>query len=246
MAFQGTGKIRLLARNGLFRDDAATARYLDLAKRIRGVEAQTGGMTDDQAATHYNDIEQVKSSVLTDSDEAKAAKSNYYIEFDATPEITESGSAMYAEASDIRAPSSILWYQGSPSRTFSISAKLIARTVSEASRVADQIHVLKSWRMPETEVGGVALMTPPTLLYLQGYGNMFKDIPVVMTDLSFDLPSEHDYIRASNGNDVPIITQVSITLREAHAVDLDGIANLGSGFKQFNILDYRLGRLKGW
>lgn len=246
MSFQGNGKIRLLARNGLFRDDVATQRYTELSKNLKGTTTSLIEKANAGSATTADVAGYEAQRDATDK-AGKQARQNYYIEFDVMPDITESGSAMYAEASDIRAPSSILWYQGSPSRTFSLNAKLVARTPLEAARVSDQIHILKSWRMPEVEQGGVALMTPPTLLYLQGYGAMFKDIPVVMTELTIELSSEHDYIYAeSTTNAVPIITGVSMSLREAHAVDLEGIKALGSGFKQFNILDYRLGRLQGW
>lgn len=263
-AMQGDGKVRLIAKKGLFQEDgsAARMRQLVLNQAIRNNLAKGG------VAVGPNNFENDM------KDAFNAITTNYFVEFDVTPDITESGSVSYFEASDIRGPASILMYMGSPSRTFSISAKLVSRTPAEAARNQKYIHTLKSWRMPESYVGGINAGTP-TLLYLQGYGKMFKDIPVVMTDLSIELSSEHDFIGAGvssfTGTEilkqnvinedgtsfniiqqkataaktyksfVPIITPVSITLKEAHSVegDLDGLEG-------FDILKYRNGELVNW
>ena len=72
------------------------------------------------------------------------------VSFDVTPDINESGTASYFEASEIRAPCSILIYMGSPSRTFQINAKLISRTTAEAYATEQKVNILRSWRMPES------------------------------------------------------------------------------------------------
>lgn len=170
-----------------------------------------------------------------------AEKGGYAVAFDVTPDINESATAMYGEVSDIRAPASILIYSGSPSRTFQINAKLLSRTDVEAARTERSINRLRSWRMPESLKGGAALAIP-TILNLSGYGDTFKFIPVVMTSLSIDWSSEFDSVRADGtGSAIPIITPVSISLREVRNQDGDI-----TGLDSFDIDMFRAGILKHW
>lgn len=270
MTMQGKGKIRLIAKKGRFRETEFVKGQRELIQNST-LGARSGDP--ELAAASPVARDRANNKLLYGE-----GTENYYIEFDATPDITESGSVAYFEAGEIRGPGSILMYMGSPSRTFSINAKLIARNQNEALRVSKQIHILKSWRMPESYTGGFAAGTP-TILYLQGYGKMFKDIPVVMTDLSIELSSEHDYISTGGqetlsyieqvasveldelGNRkerdrnkdrfvprqtiydsfVPIITTVSISLKEARSVEADF-----DGLETFDILKYRTGNLVSW
>lgn len=275
MTMQGKGKVRLIAKKGRFRETDYTADLRNLRESTsynESVDAHGGSVEKATAAAEKRRTEGTKA--INNLLLAGEGLENYYIEFDATPDITETGSVSYFEAGEIRGPSSILMYMGSPSRSFTINAKLIARNAAEAIRVDKQIHILKSWRMPESYTGGIDAGTP-SLLYLQGYGKMFKDIPCVMTDLSFDFSSEHDYVgagttnlqyredvstasfsddgqrieyiksKANRNNDyetfVPIITPVSITLKEAHSVEGEL-----SGLEGFDILKYRNGVLPNW
>lgn len=236
----GSGKVRLTAKNGVYQDTAQNRRLMDAQR------ASSNSTARDHRSVEYKRAYNEKYKADTD---AQFDRGSYYVEFDLTPDISESSSAQYADIGDIRGPASVLWYQGSPSRTFSIAAKFVARDESEALRAARYIHVLKSWRMPEDTSGGGVGLTPPTLLYLEGYKGMFKNIPVVLTDLSIEFSSEHDYVTASGGEFVvPILTSVSITLKEAHSLEGAGLGGDGSqdGLDGFNILDYRLGKLKGW
>lgn len=261
---QGDGKVRLIAKKGLYAENGTSARIRQLVKNDNN-----GRIVDDyDGKQHQSSLSEQIQNVLD------SVNSNYYIEFQVTPDITESGSANYFEASDVRGPGSILMYMGSPSRTFSLNTKLVARNAAEAAYVSRQIHVLKSWRMPESYTGGFNAGSP-TLLYLQGYGKMFKDIPVVMTDLSIEFSSEFDAISIGSeiittdtrtkinavGRDktnkytetvvsqsskkydssVPIIVPVSITLKEAHSVEGEV-----DGLEGFDILKYRNGTLGGW
>lgn len=178
---------------------------------------------------------------------ASAEAGDFYgVRFLLTPEISESGGANYAEISDIRTPASILVYMGTPSRTFSITGKLFARTVDEADRSWRYINILRSWRMPETVGGGGVggggsdgMPDSPTIVNLFGYGPMFQAIPTVMTSLNLEFPSDVDYIRASSGADIPILMNVSISLKEAHQIN-----DITNG--AFDIFQYRQGTLKNW
>lgn len=269
---QGIGKVRLIAKKGRSSENVDTGRFRDLAQPRNGASDAENKLRKQYAA-----------NLLLNG----AGLEDYYVEFENTPEITESGSASYYEMGEVRGPGSILMYMGSPSRSFTISAKLISRNVVEAETNQVYIHRLKSWRQPESYTGGVDAGTP-ALLHLQGYGKMFKDIPVVMTDLSIEFSSEYDYISTGpsfvtyeQGSDavvlnkdgsvngiktkakneaadkdnggpvvltasfaasaVPIITSVSITLKEARAVE----GNV-DGLEGFDILKYRTGTLQSW
>lgn len=238
---KGNDKVRLTAKNGVYEDTAANRRRRDVRDQIRtargsGDIATLNRITEEQRALAANGGESYD-------------RGNYSVVFELTPEITESGSAQYADVGDIRGPASVLWYQGSPSRTFSINAKFIARTSEEATVVARNINYIKSWRMPEDLSGGAVGLTPPTLLYLEGYRQMLREIPVVLTDYSLELTSEHDGIISDNGNFVvPIYTTMSLSLKEAHSLEGGGLGGDGrtDGLDSFNILDYRLGNLQGW
>jgi hypothetical protein len=246
---QGSSKVRLVARDGRYRETATTRSLRMQNLRNEIPDATYNRLMSTGAGTGGNEL------------------SDYYIEFDTTPDISESGSVSYFEAGEIRGPGSIMFYMGSPARNFTITAKLVARNAAEAERVSKQIHVLKSWRQPESYTGGINAGTP-TILYLQGYGKMFKDIPVVITDLNIDFSSEFDYISSSESSNiggvqardknqdgkkeynpvvmkydasVPIITPVTISLKEARSVEGDL-----EGLETFDILKYRTGELYGW
>lgn len=165
----------------------------------------------------------------------------YGVRFYVTPDVTESGSASYIEISDVRQPASYLIYMGSPSRGWEISAKLISRTVEEADRTFRYMNTMRSWRMPET-IGGGGVgsgrdTSAPTILNLYGYGQTFKGIPVVMTNLRLEWSQEVDTIKSSNGSDIPIIMSVGISIKEAHQ---------SADMQNFNISSFRAGTLGNW
>ncbi len=178
-----------------------------------------------------------------------AGLSNSGVTFLITPNVSESGSATYGEISDIRMPASIIYYLGSPSRLFTITGKLFARTKSEADYTYTIIRLLRSWRMPEKGAGqqgggsgtelatGAGGQSTPKILQLSGYNGMFNNITVVMTELNFTFPDDVDYITASSGHKVPILSEVSITLKEGRSIQ---------DLKQFDINSFRSGRLPNW
>lgn len=242
VAQQGKGKIRLIARNSLYRDSASYRRWQELDKQLNGPDPFAIPSSDRIAA--INEFTSLTSRVM-------AERGNYFVEFAVSPDVSESGGVSYAEISDIRAASSVLWYQGTPSRNFNINAKFISRTPEEAFKASFYVHCLKSWRMPETIKSTIGFSTTlgnsgigggtPTTLYLQGYGDMYKNIPVVLTDLNIELSSEHDFIKKNDNIMMPIVTTVTISLKEAHS--LEGNVD---GFEEFDIVKYRNGTLQGW
>jgi len=154
--------------------------------------------------------------------------------FKAQPSMRESGNAIYNEiATNIRAAASLLIYQGSPARTFSIDGVFISRTKAEGEENLRYVKLLKSWRLPEKEGTGFQGVEAPARLRLSGLNQLYN-IPVRMIDLSISYNNDIDYIKLDSGVNVPIVWEVSITLKESRSIrDLE----------QFNIEKFRNGTL---
>lgn len=159
--------------------------------------------------------------------------------FRATPDVEENATALYITIDNIAAPSSFLFWIGSPSRTFSINAKLVSRTQAEADENFRYVNILRSWRMP-IEMGGGDNQTPETLRlwgYEAGGTGQFLGIPCVMVSLNLTYNSESDYITTAGGVQMPIIMPVSIQLRESHTI---------KDMEQFDYGAYKAGVLTEW
>ena len=164
--------------------------------------------------------------------------------FKVRPEVTVSSSANYIEVSEIRQAASILVYIGSPSRTFTVNAKLVSRTKKEADKNFEILHRLRSWRMPTKNTGRLGAddtSDSPPALELLGYGTEtignFRAIRCVMTALNEDFPVDVDYVTCSNTSEMPIIMTVSISLKEIHKPeDLD----------KFDFNEFKSGKLPEW
>lgn len=212
----------------------------EILLQAKGVNAnQSARLAQAAVAAATGNLSGQISNLQNISDSVAGEAGFYGVRFRLTPEITEAGSVSYAEIHEARVPASFLIYIGTPSRTWSINAKMLSRTVEEADRTWREINILRSWRMPENgamsvDGGGNA----PTIVNLYGYGKTFQAIPTVITSLNIEWPSDVDYIKDSQGTDIPILMSVSISLKEAH--QHQDIMN------DFNILSYRLGTLEHW
>lgn len=169
-----------------------------------------------------------------------------YVNFSVSPDISENKSTNYIEVSDIRKPASLMIFMASPSRTFSLSAKLISRTSEEALKNFRDLNLMKSWAMPDNSTDGVGIggefiqNLSPTILYLYGYGSIFKGIQVVLKNLDIDYPSECDYIPlVKNGGKtkMPVVLNVKMSLQEIRSSE---------ELQNFNLEQYKLGRMAYW
>lgn len=165
------------------------------------------------------------------------------VEFNLSPEISESKQVIYAEIGDIRQAASILIYAGSPSRKWSINAKFLSRTMEEAANTWLSVQRLRSWTNPDTnykygyDTGGEDVGLPQ-VLKLYGYGRTWQGIPVVISSLNVDYPSDIDYIPTAYGTNVPVIQSVTFQLTEARTVD--------DLLKRFDLEKFKLGVLPEW
>jgi hypothetical protein len=181
--------------------------------------------------------------------------------FNVSPSMSESRSADYANAG-LPLPAGVVVFKTLGNPEYKIDAKFVSRTTAEASINFKNVNVLKSWLVPQSNdiktqrINGRlknALEFPyePPILRLNGYGNQFSNIPVVITSLSIDYPDDVDYISTTVGESldqpasVPIIQKVSVSLLALHA--LSDLKRSGDQFfKNFNIQDYRNGTLRSY
>lgn len=161
------------------------------------------------------------------------------VQFELSPEISESKQANYAQIDEIRQAASILIYSGSPSRNWSVSAKFLSRTVDEATTTWKNIQLLKAWHNPDTNYYNGYDSGTPYILRMYGYGETWQGIPVVLKSLTVEYPTDVDYIPNINGTNVPVIQSVNFSLTEARTP-----AELTRG--DFDLEKFKLGVLKHW
>lgn len=210
---------------------------------------------DESRAKLHNTIRLVSTTENAAPDDEKINTGVESISFNLSPEISESQQVIYAEIGDIRTAGSILIFSGSPSRKWQINAKFLSRTPLEAGNTWKSIQLLRAWTKPDVNYRyGVDAPGIPRVLRLHGYGRTWQGIPVVISSLNVEYPTDIDYIPAAQylpgngpnatpeyleyGTLVPVIQSVSFQLTEARR--LDELMN------KFNLEEFKTGLLKGW
>lgn len=159
------------------------------------------------------------------------------------PTIDESQSINYDSFSPIQHPGEIQKYRGTGARTWSISTRLISRTMAEAEANLYTINIIRSWAMPFYGQGTAKdptvssyLGAPPPVLNISGYGDYaIGGSKCVLTHYSWTWPNDVDYIPTSTGDPFPVIITISLGLTETWSP---------AEFSNFSISDYRLGQLE--
>jgi hypothetical protein len=120
--------------------------------------------------------------------------------FPYTPQITMSYSASYDQTDLTHSNYRIYQYRGSNVGEITISGEFTAQDTVEANYLLAVIHFFKSatkmfyGKDKEPPPG-----TPPPLCYLSGYGlYQFNNNPLVISNFTYTLPNDVDYIRAGN------------------------------------------------
>ena len=162
-----------------------------------------------------------------------------YVILDVQPEMSEAKSVQYIEISEIRSAASMLIFIGSPSRTFTINAKLVSRNRQEASENFRRLHAMKSWSQPDlTKTGNAKDLESPRIIRIYAYGKNIKGIPTVMKSINVDYSIDCDYITTLDGSaQMPIICPVNMTFQETRTSD---------ELSLFDILKYKKGLLNEW
>lgn len=133
----------------------------------------------------------------------------------ASPLLSEAGSAMYEGYAITHLPSEILAYKFSSSRKFQIQGRLVSRNKNEAQQNAKYLDLIRSWRQPGFGTTGA---TPP-VVYLYGYNNNnIYGVQCVIKSYSFGFPDDVDFIYDSSVP-MPVIGQLTIELDEAYSAE---------------------------
>lgn len=119
--------------------------------------------------------------------------------FPYTPTISTSYTASYDPIDLTHTNYKFYQYRNSAVGDISISGEFTAQDTNEARYLLAVIHFFKSvTKMFYGNDTNPPAGTPPPLLYLSGYGSyQFDKHPVVVSNFSYSLPADVDYIRAS-------------------------------------------------
>ena len=120
--------------------------------------------------------------------------------FPYTPTISVSYAASYDPVDLTHTNYKIFQYRNSSVGDISISAEFTAQDTNEANYMLAVIHFFKSvTKMFYGKDSSPIRGTPPPLCYLSGYGQyQFDKHPLVVTNFTYSLPNDVDYIRAGD------------------------------------------------
>jgi hypothetical protein len=150
---------------------------------------------------------------------APLVNAGYQLIFPYTPTITLSGSASYEEQSITHQNYQFIYYNSSKSEQIQIVAPFNVEDSEQALYWIAAVHFLRSATKMFTGNDPVA-GNPPAILRLNGYGNyVFKNVPVVVKQFSFDLPQDVNYINAGGQSWVPVKSTLQITLQPIYSRD---------------------------
>lgn len=127
--------------------------------------------------------------------------------FPYTPKISMGYTVNYESTDFIHSNISFKSYKNSPPPTVSLTAKFTADTKANAIQMLSAIWFFQACSKCDT---GTNLMQksddrntanrsgaglPPPVLYLDGYANLFDNMPVIIGGFTLDYPDEIDYVR---------------------------------------------------
>lgn len=196
-----------------------------------------GALTDVQRAALFDkpagdaSAVQVNAALQTNEDDKSylvtlTESATSQVVFRILPEITEQRSIEYEAVQPPQFPGAFQKYKGTSSVQWTVNAMFVCRTTAEATENLEFLNRLRGWSMPffgdlmaqdkrfKSKVGA-----PPPVLIFQGLRtNIIGPVPVVITSLSWNWPSDVDYIPAQKLTD------------SKGGIGFDGI-----GFKQANV-----------
>lgn len=141
--------------------------------------------------------------------------------FPYTPIINVTYSANYDAQDVMHSNYKLYFYKNSSIDNISITCDFTAQDTSEANYLLAVIHFFKSvtkmfYGKDQNPTNG----TPPPLVYIDGFGTyQFNKHPLLITNFTYALPNDVDYIRATTNPTVP-----SGVPRESENKALDGIS----------------------
>jgi len=182
------------------------------------------------------------------SDSEGSSRVSEVVTFEVSPVVSESRSAQYVDEG-LPGANGIVVYTVTGNRRYSINAKFVSRTVNEAVQNNAYVNILRSWMVPLGSGNVGSSKGKPPIIRLNGYKNVFFNIPVVVSELSISYPDDVDYIETDIAM-VPIVQTVELSLIESHGQAISGIDISGSASGrlagEFNIELFKQGILPGY
>lgn len=180
-------------------------------------------LSDSDQAKYFYNLSTTEAGLLAPLKETKG------VIFPYVPNITISYAAAY-DASDVTHSNyKIFSYRQSSVDSISISCDFTAQDTNEANYLLAVIHFFRSvtkmfYGRDQTPKPG----TPPPLCYLSGLGAFqFNNHPLVITNFNYTLPTDVDYIRATNF--VPTNPGTNQSSNNAKGAPTIGVSRMGPG-----------------
>jgi hypothetical protein len=146
-------------------------------------------------------------------------QTDYKVVFPFTPEISLSHTANYTPSIPTHSNFEYLFYQHSTVSEIAINGIFVARTPNDADYVLAVQHFFRSVTKMfygQDDIAGL----PPVVCRLEGHGDLqFSYIPIVITGFTVTLPSDVDYISASNPSNgrVPVTQTFNIQAKPIYS-----------------------------
>ena len=110
------------------------------------------------------------------------------------------------------------FYQSSQVQAIQIAGEFSAQTSSEADYVLATIHFFRSATKMFFGNSGEFQGSPPPIVYLDGYGKHYlPHVPCLVTNFTHAMPPEVDYIAASNGQRIPTLSTINVSLQPVYS-----------------------------
>jgi len=110
------------------------------------------------------------------------------------------------------------FYQSSQVQAIQIAGEFSAQTSSEADYVLATIHFFRSATKMFFGNSGEFQGSPPPIVYLDGYGKHYlPHVPCLVTNFTHTMPPEVDYIAASNGQRIPTLSTINVSLQPVYS-----------------------------
>lgn len=115
-------------------------------------------------------------------------------------------------------------------------AKLTAETLEKADYTLAVFHFLRTFTKMNYAMNDVDAGMPPRILYFSAYGDhLFNNVPVVIRSFTMPFDINVDYVQTSYNTQVPIVSDLSITLQF--------MPTPSKLKKEFNLHDFATGNL---
>ena len=137
--------------------------------------------------------------------------------FPFTPSISYDVKADYTASNPLHSNFPINFYQRSSVGPISITGKFTVESKEDARVYLATIHLIKALTKMRSggSTGDEDSGAPPPVCRLDAYGDMLKNVPVVITNLRVELPDSVDYFTTvdmvTGQTSVPVISTISIT-----------------------------------